>query len=223
MVKSVLFDLDDTLLDRNTSIDKFIEAQYDRLIVHLNHISKTDYVTRFIELDCHGYVWKDRVYQDLVLEFAIDSISWQALLEDYETQFQFYCVPFPFLTETLINLKQQKYLLGIVTNGLGHIQNRSLKGLGIRDYFDVILISEIEQVRKPQPEIFQRAINRLGVTAQDSVFIGDHPEADIKGAKNVGMKAIWKRNLNWWEAKEADAIINELSDIPLILEQLRQS
>jgi len=220
MVKAVLFDLDGTLLDRDTSIEQFIAVQYDRLITNLSPISKIDYMTRFIELDCHGHVWKDKVYQTLVTEFEIREITWQALLEDYETQFQFHCVPFQSLVEMLDGLKQQGYLLGIVTNGLGQFQSRSIEGLKIRDYFDAILISEIEQVRKPQVEIFQRAMNRLRVSASDSVFVGDHPEADIVGAKNAGMRAIWKRNSHW-EAKQADAIIDELSEIPLVLEQFK--
>ncbi len=99
------------------------------------------------------------------------------------------------------------------------MQNSSIDGLEIRNYFDIILISEIEQVRKPNPEIFQRAVVKLGTAAQDSVFVGDHPEADIKGAKNAGMKTIWKRNLSWVETTEADAIIDELNEIPAILEQ----
>ncbi len=69
-------------------------------------------------------------------------------------------------------------------------------------------------------EIFQRAMNRLGVSASESVFIGDRPEADIVGAKAAMMKTIWKRSLSWTEAKEADAIVDELSEIPLILTQL---
>ncbi|MUL37253.1 HAD family hydrolase [Gloeocapsopsis dulcis] len=221
MVKAVLFDLDGTLLDRDASIEQFITTQYDRLTAHLSHILKIDYVTRFIELDNRGHVWKDKVYQTLVAEFEIEGMSWQTLLEDYETQFQLHCVPFDFLVEMLKMLKQQGYLLGIVTNGLGQFQTRSIEGLGIRDYFDVILISELEQVRKPQAEIFQRAMTRLDVSASDSVFVGDHPEADIMGAKRAKMRAIWKRSLHWLEVNEADAIINELSEIPLILEQFR--
>ena len=85
------------------------------------------------------------------------------------------------------------------------------------------MISEIEQVRKPQAEIFHRAAKRLGVTPKNSVFIGDHPEADIMGAKNAEMKAIWKRSLYWQEAKEADAIIDELNEIPSILEQFESN
>ena len=217
MVKSVLFDLDGTLLDRDASVEQFISVQYDRLTNELSHISKNDYMTRFIELDCHGHVWKDKVYQTLVTEFAIEGISWQALLEDYEIRFQFHCVPFKFLIEMLDELKQQGYLLGIITNGRGQFQARAIEGLGIREYFDAILISEVEQIRKPQIEIFERAMNRLGVLASDSVFVGDHPEADIAGARGAMMKTIWKRNSYWAEAKEADAIIDKLSEIPLIL------
>jgi putative hydrolase of the HAD superfamily len=219
MVRSVLFDLDGTLLDRDTSIEQFISVQYDRLLVHLRHIPKTDYTTKFIELDCHGHVWKDKVYQTLVTEFEIKGMSWQALLDDYENQFQFHCVPFPFLVEMLSNLKQQGYLLGIITNGRGEFQNRAIDGLGIRGYFDVILISEVEQIRKPQAEFFYRAVNRLGGSAQKSVFVGDNPEADILGAKNAKMYTIWKRSSQWLEAKAADAIIDELNEIPFILEQ----
>lgn len=223
MVQAVLFDLDGTLLDRDTSIKQFVAAQYDRLITHLSYIPKAAYTSRFTELDCRGHVWKDKVYQELVAEFEIKELSWQALLQDYETQFQGHCVPFPFLVEVLSGLKQQGYLLGIVSNGLGTFQTRAIEGLGIRDYFEVILISEIEQVRKPQAEIFHRALKRLGVTAKNTVFIGDHPEADIMGAKNAEMKAIWKSSLYWQDAKEADAIIDELNEIPLILEQFESS
>jgi putative hydrolase of the HAD superfamily len=218
-MKSVIFDLDGTLLDRDASVEQFISVQYDRLSEHLSHIPKNDYTARFIELDCHGHVWKDKVYQSLVSEFAVEGINWQSLLEDYEMQFQFHCVPFQFLTEMLNELKKQDYLLGIVTNGRSPFQARAIDGLGIRDYFDAILISEVEQVRKPQVEIFQRAMNRLAVLASDSVFVGDHPEADIVGAKGAMMKTIWKRNLSWTEAKEADATIDELSEIPPILAQ----
>ncbi|PZO36637.1 MAG: L-2-haloalkanoic acid dehalogenase [Pseudanabaena frigida] len=221
MVNSVLFDLDGTLLDREASVEQFIAAQYDRLVAHLSHIRKTDYVSRFIELDCRGHVWKDKVYQTMVAELEIGGIGWQELLDDYETQFQFHCIPFDFLFDVLNILKQQGYLLGIITNGLGKFQTRSIEELKIKDYFDVILISEIEKVRKPQPEIFQRAIDRLGVSASNSVFIGDHPEADILGAKNVNMKTIWKRNPYWQQSEAADAVIDELNEIPLILEQFK--
>ena len=219
MKQAVLFDLDGTLLDRDTSVEQFVSVQYERLAEHLSHIPKKAYISRFIELDCHGHVWKDRVYQDLVTEFSIKTISWRTLLEDYEMRFQFHCVPFQSLTEMLNELKQRGYLLGIITNGRGEFQARAIDGLGIRDYFDTILISEVEQVRKPQLEIFQRALKHLDVAALDSVFVGDNPKADIAGAKGAMMKTIWKRNSSWTEATEADAIVDRLDEIPAIIEQ----
>ena len=193
-IKAVLFDLDGTLLDRDRSLAQFIDAQYDRLIEHLRHIPKTHYTGRFIKLDSRGHVWKDKVYQTLVKEFAISGITWQALLEDYMTQFQLHCIPFDGLIPTLSKLKQEKYLLGIVTNGRTEFQRRSIKGLQIKNYLDVVLVSEEEQVRKPELEIFKRAVDRLGVSKAESVFVGDNPKADVAGAKKAGMKAIWKRN-----------------------------
>lgn len=66
MVKAVIFDLDGILLDRDASIEKFIEYQYERLRHTLSHIPKESYIARFIELDDRGYVWKDTVYQQMV-------------------------------------------------------------------------------------------------------------------------------------------------------------
>ena len=190
MIKAILFDLDGTLLDRDRSLREFANIQHNRLNRSLCHIPKTEYISRLIELDCRGHVWKDKVYQRLVEEFDISTVTWEALLEDYITQFQHHCVPFDGLDTTLKALKQAGYLLGLVTNGRGTFQRRSIEGLGIRDYFDTVVVSEEVQLRKPQIEIFQKALDELNVRAGDSVFVGDNPEADIVGAKTAGMKAI---------------------------------
>jgi putative hydrolase of the HAD superfamily len=231
MIKAVLFDLDGTLLNRDASVEQFIGIQYDRLINNLNHISKNNYMSRFIELDCHGHVWKDKVYRQLVEEFKIESLTWEMLLQDYEQQFQHHCIPFSGLVEMLNLLKREGYLLGIISNGRGEFQTHAIlqrrgyanEGLGIQNYFDIILISEFEKIRKPQAEIFHRAAQGLGVTSPECVFVGDNPDADIVGAKNAGIKAIWKRSLSWQEAKEADAVIDELHEISLIIKQFDSS
>jgi putative hydrolase of the HAD superfamily len=51
MIKAVLFDLDGTLLDRNSSLEQFVVAQHHRFSAYFNHISQTDYVERFIQLE----------------------------------------------------------------------------------------------------------------------------------------------------------------------------
>jgi len=221
-MKAVLFDLDGTLLDRDRSLKQFVEVQYDRLADDLGHVQKASYVARFIELDCRGQVWKDKVYQTLVEEFDLSGVTWQMLLEDYITEFQRHCIPFRGMVVMLNELKQRNYLLAVVTNGRSEFQRRSISGLGIQNDLDVVLVSEEEQIRKPQVEIFQRAVNRLAVRASESVFVGDNPEADITGAKNAGMKTIWKRNPYGSADRKADAVIDELDEIPHILELFDQ-
>lgn len=83
MIKAVIFDLDGTLLNRDESVRKFIDNQYERLNKWVGHIPKEKYITRFIELDNRGYVWKDKVYQQLVGELDITEIPWEGLLQDY--------------------------------------------------------------------------------------------------------------------------------------------
>lgn len=221
MIQAVIFDLDGTLLDRDSSLHNFIDNQYKRLSFALKHIPQQDYINKFIELDCRGHVWKDKVYQILIKEFEIDRVSWQYLLKDYEMEFMNHCIPFPNLLKILNTLRAQNYLLGIITNGREVFQSKSIRGLGIQNYFQTIVVSEAEQIRKPKAEIFHIALSRLMVLAENSVYVGDNPQADITGAKNAGLKAIWKSSQWWTQPAEADRAIDELNEIPITLKQLK--
>ncbi|MGE7828454.1 hypothetical protein [Paenibacillus sp. NPDC093718] len=57
MITTVVFDLDGTLLDRDTSLVRFVQDQYDRLLLHDAAVDREVYVRRFVELDHRGYVW----------------------------------------------------------------------------------------------------------------------------------------------------------------------
>lgn len=85
----------------------------------------------------------------------------------------------------------------MITNGYGQFQMDNIKALGIEQYFNVILISEWERIKKTNPEIFQKALEQLNVAPRQSIFIGDHPENDVKASRNIGMKGIWKKDLQW--------------------------
>jgi putative hydrolase of the HAD superfamily len=219
MIKAVLFDLDGTLLNRDESVKRFIDNQYQRLNNCLCHIPKEIYTSRFIELDNRGYVWKDKVYQQLVDEFEITGTTWEDLLQDYISQFQKNCVPFPYLHRMLQELKRDNHKLGMLTNGRGQFQMDNIGALGIEAYFDTILISEWEGLKKPKPQIFLRALEQLQVSPEESIFVGDHPENDVKAAQTVGMKGIWKKDSQWNDV-EADFIIEDLAQIPSIVRKL---
>lgn len=219
MIKAVIFDLDGTLLNRDASLQKFIENQYDRLNKEFHHVIKEKYVSRFIELDCRGYVWKDKVYQQMVEEFNITSISWEELLGDYISEFHQSCIPFPNLIDMLEALKRNSIQLGLITNGKGSFQLNNIRALGIESYFETILISEWEGMKKPNPKIFMRALKRLNLKPEESIYVGDHPENDIRGAENAGMVGIWKRDFNWGDL-EANYIIEDLIELPMVLQEM---
>lgn len=218
MIKAVLFDLDGTLLDRDESVKGFIHSQYDRLNSIVGHIPRENYIKRFIELDQRGYVWKDKVYQQLVTEFQITEITWEELLQDYICEFKNHCVPFPNLVNMLQELRSRNLRLGMITNGRGQFQLDNIKALGVEKYFDRILISEWEGIKKPDPDIFKRALKQLNVAPHESIFVGDHPDNDVKAAQNVGMIGVWKKDPQWNQSV-ADCVVEDLAELPLFLEK----
>lgn len=140
-IKAVLFDLDGTLLDRDTSLALFIRDQYDRYS-QFEVVRKDVFVRRFIELDNYGYVWKDRVDQQLVDEFSIQEIEWTEHLNDYLSGFHMHCIGFPNLLNMLSDLRNYGIKIALVSNGYGQFQYDNFTSLGISHLFDEILISE---------------------------------------------------------------------------------
>jgi len=145
----------------------------------------------------------------------------EELLQDNIHQFKNSCVPFCNLIPMLKVLKKRNLLLGIITNGFGEFQLNNIESLGIKEYFDIILVSEWEGVKKPDPEIFNRALMKLGLAANQSVFIGDHPANDVQAANNVGMIGVWNKDSQWFDV-EADYTIDDLAEIPIVLDEINK-
>ncbi len=211
-IKAVLFDLDGTLLDRDSSLVLFVRDQYHRYS-EFQIVDEEIFVQRFIELDHHGYVWKDKVYQQILHELSIKNMDWMLLLDDYIKNFHKHCVGFPNLLNMLRVLKKQNIKLALVSNGFGQFQYDNFKALHIEHLFDKVLISEWEGLRKPDKAIFNRALSKLGVTAENALFVGDHPDNDIRASRDVGMKAVWKRNSQFKAITDADAVIDDLGEL----------
>lgn len=211
MIKAYIFDLDGTLLDRDSSLKGFISNQYEQ-IFELQSADKMIYTQKFIELDSRGNVWKDRVYSQLVEEFGL-KISSEDLLSDYVNNFRYHCIGFTGLHDTLNFLHQQGAKLAVISNGFGEFQLNNIKALGIDGYFQTILISEMEGIKKPDEEIFSRALIRLGVNPEEAFYIGDHPENDIRASRSVGMRAIWKEDSFYHDNFERDESIKDLIEL----------
>lgn len=112
----------------------------------------------------------------------------QLLCESYAQ----YIAPFEGSKELLATLAQT-YQLGLITNGPLDMQNAAIDSLGIRDFFKTIIISGDPSVgfRKPNPLIFQMALQRVGVEGSDALMIGDNVKVDIEGAKSAGLHTLF--------------------------------
>ena len=133
--------------------------------------------------------------------------------DDYRAGFPNACVLFPDVAQTLSCLRTSGLKLGLITNGSIRMQSRKLQCLALSPWFDTILISEAEGISKPDREIFHRALDRLHTDSAQAVFVGDHPDVDVAGARAAGMPAIWRRDPGVSRTVEADGVIEELGDL----------
>jgi len=189
-MQSVLFDLDETILDRTESLKDFVEWQSNGMLKD-SISSSENFCKRFVELDSNGQVWKDKVYTQLVTEFKIEGWSVSELLQSYELCFSGFCKPKAGVLEAIQELKKEGLKLGLVSNGKSPFQERNFNALGAKNLFDSVIVSESVGYQKPQKEIFELACTELRVSAEQTVFVGDNPVADIDGANSCGMYTVF--------------------------------
>lgn len=109
-----------------------------------------------------------------------------------------------------------KYRLHIITNGFQEVQEKKLIGSNIHHYFDQIINSEMAGVKKPHPYIFELALTKANVEPRNTIMVGDSLEADILGAKGMGMQVL-HFNSNREPDHDHSIMINNLIEIKRIL------
>ncbi|HEY6928144.1 MAG TPA: HAD-IA family hydrolase [Thermoanaerobaculia bacterium] len=90
---------------------------------------------------------------------------------------------------TLERLRQRGLLTGVVSNWDSHLP-RLLEDLGLSRHFDAVVVSAIEEIGKPDPEIFRRACARVGVAPAEALHVGDSLIEDFEGARAAGLQAL---------------------------------
>ena len=196
-VSAVLFDLDDTLLDRRTTVDHYLTRFAERRGFAPDVASA--YRERFHSLDGAGYTPRQIVFDTLGAEFA-GAGDTDELIADWETNAWNACVYVDGAVELLQWCRSVGFRTAIVTNGRSQFQRPKIDQLGVAEHVDVTVVSGEEGMHKPHPELFRRAAERLGVGVSECLFVGDNPENDISGAVGAGMHAIWfERYLRWPE------------------------
>ncbi|WP_199621269.1 HAD family hydrolase [Paenibacillus alkalitolerans] len=217
--QAVIFDLDNTLLDRKSSLQTFANKLFDKYID--KGFSKEQLFQELLEADGDGYRGKEEVYAELLYKLPWENTP------SYEEFIDFWNIEFPNSSElmggaleVLGQFKSHGYKLGIITNGKSKVQNRKIDSVHIRDYFDSILISEEVGCKKPNKEIFDLSIKELKVDPTKSFFIGDHPLNDVFGAANAGINAIWLEGCSDWDDSiqiKKYQVVKKLEDILCII------
>ena len=217
MIRAVLFDLDGTLHDRKATYRAFMTGQWTRFRARLVGIPLDGFMAAAIRSDVNGQAPRIDAYGALARELTLDGELEKELVADYQAGYPAGALPFPRVDELLDALRGMGVRLGIITNGSIDLQGRKLDTLGFGPRFDAILISEAERVRKPEAEIFLRALDRLSVDPDAAVFVGDNPDADVRGATGAGMRAVWIRDAWFEEPAEADAVVDEVYDVAALV------
>jgi putative hydrolase of the HAD superfamily len=119
-------------------------------------------------------------------------------------------------TKDTLQVLSRKYRLGLVSNfAIPECVHKLLKDSSIDRYFEVITVSGAVNKRKPHPKIFEVTLECMGITASESVFVGDTIDADVEGPKAVGMYAIYiERRTQKLNKVYPDATIKTLSQLP---------
>ncbi|MDD9265596.1 GNAT family N-acetyltransferase [Paenibacillus sp. GCM10023248] len=216
-IDTVIFDLDQTLLDKNKSLINFAFYQFEKFSLSRFIPNRNDFIEKFTELN-HLVMPKEHVYEQLIGFFNIEKNLFEELLDDLNNNFHLYCIGFDGLHEMLASLTSQGYKLGIVTNGRDFYQRNKIKALGIADYFSDIVTSGSVHIKKPDHAIFQIALTNLKAISSCTVVVGDSMRADIVPAKELGMFTILKSKDT--SSILPDAICDNLKEIPNLIKSL---
>lgn len=204
-ITDVFFDLDHTLWD----FDKNSKLAFKRVFNKNNiDINFDDFIKVYepINLEYWRLFRNEKVskqelrrgrlinsFKKLNLKFSIEIID--QLAENYIEELPLDNHLFKDALEVL-NYLSKKYTLHIITNGFKNVQQQKITNSGIKKYVTTITTSEEVGVKKPNPKIFFKALDKAKTKPQNSIMIGDSFEADIQGAKKIGMKTLYFNDKN---------------------------
>ena len=223
--KHIFFDLDHTIWDFDKNAEEALQELY---VIHQLEAIGLSSPQAFIETytrnnhqlwsDYHiGKITTERLREERFRKTFLDlEVHPDSIPEGFEDAYVKLCPTktnlFPHAHETLEYL-QGKYTLHLISNGFKESQAIKIDGTGIGKYFKHIIISEDVGVNKPDKGIFEYAVNLAGTTKAESLMIGDSLEADVRGALDFGMDAIYFNPFNTPKPDDVPVQINHLKEL----------
>jgi HAD superfamily hydrolase (TIGR01509 family) len=152
----------------------------------------------------------------------------QALIEETVAALHRRCIPtvelMPHTEETLARLQAMGIRMGIISNAAySPFLSWTLAHFGILDFFEDVLVSADVRTRKPGLEIFRIGLERMGLEAGRTAYVGDDFRKDVAASKQVGLRAVWFRPDGGMPPPDigvtADAVVKDHDEIPALAER----
>jgi len=195
MIKAIIFDIDNTLLDFMTMKSNAIKSAVDGMIKNGLDIEHNIAFEKIFEI----YNKKGYEHQKVLNEFiknTLGHVDYKILaagIVEYKKAKDASLSLYPGVKETLITLGKFGLKLGILSDAPSREAWIRMYMLDIHKIFDEVVTFDDTGFYKPAKEPFVKIIKKLGVDYSDSLMVGDWPERDIKGAKQFGMKTAYAK------------------------------
>ena len=216
MIKAVLFDLDNTLIDFMRMKKNSCEAAISAMIDAGLKIKKEKAIKRLFDLyDKHG-LEENKIFQKFLTE-ETGNIDYRILanaIVAYRNVRASYLTPYPHTDYVLIKLKSKGIKLGIVTDAPRIKAWIRLMSMKIGNFFDVVVTYEDTHQLKPSSLPFEVALQKLNLKPEQCLMVGDMPHRDVEGAKKLGIKTCFAKYGNQKIKKsKADYEIEDIKEL----------
>lgn len=219
MIKAVIFDLDNTLVDfiamKNAAIESAVMAMIDAGL----KIPKEKAKEKIYKIYDKEGIEDQKVFDKfLTKEFGnIDYRIHAAGIIGYRRAREAALVLYPHVHLTLMELVKRGLKLAVVSDAPRLQAWLRLCQLNLHHIFDVVITFEDTNKRKPDPEPFKNALQQLQIRAEEAIMVGDWAERDIVGAKLIGMKTVFARYGDRFDTINSGADY-EIEDVTQILD-----
>ena len=224
MIKAIIFDLDNTLLDfmkmKQFAVKAAITAMNE---AGLNIDEDQAYKDIFKLYESKG--WENQQVFDDFLRQNFGEVSNKILaagIVSYRRAREATLLVYPNVNKTLIELIKMGIQLAVVSDAPSREAWMRLYYLNLHHVFDPVLTYDDSGAHKPSPKPFEMALDILNVNSDEALMIGDWPDRDVVGASQIGMKTIFARYGDTFGTVDsgADWDVNDIYEVVNIVKDL---